>query len=230
MSLNAEGHTLRRYDGELNHLHYLVLELGGLALAQVRDALEALRARNIDLAQQVIDREKLVDLAEVKADAEIVQLIARRCPVGSDLRLVFAVSKSITDLERVGDEAVKIASLTAQIFGSGSDPNCQLLRDAGKMGRLAVDSLERALRIVDQWNEEEAAALISGHAELDAEFQSGLRRLMTYIMEDSRNVGYAVSIVLIIKALERIGDHACNLAEYLLYQVGGQDVRHRASV
>lgn len=230
MSVNTEGHTIRRYDGELNHLHYLVLEMGGLVLLQVREALEALRTRDLDLAHKVIDRENQVDLAEVKADAEIVQLIARRGPVGSDLRLVFAVSKSITDLERVGDEAAKIANLTLQIFGAGSDPNCQLLRDTGIMGVLAVSSLEKALQVFDQWNEDQAAAIVASHAELDAEFQAGLRRLMTFIMEDSRNVGYAVSIVLIIKALERIGDHSCNLAEYLLYQVGGEDVRHRAAV
>jgi len=230
MTLSSEGHTYRRYDGELSHLHYLVLELGGLALTQVRDALECLRTRNLEMAHKVLDRENLMDLGEVNADAEIVKLIARRSPVGSDLRLVFAVSKSVTDLERIGDEAVKIANLALQIFGTGSDPNSQLLRDVNTMGALAVKSLERSLQIVDQRDEQQAVDLIRDHAEMDEEFQSGLRRLMTFIMEDSRNIGFAVDIVLIIKALERIGDHACNLAEYLLFQLSGEDVRHQATV
>lgn len=230
MAVSTEGHTVRRYDGELNHLHYLVLELGGLVLAQVRDAVEALTRRDVALAQTVLARESSVDRGEVDADAEIVQLLARRCPVGGDLRLVFAVAKSITDLERIGDEAVKIANLCLHLYGGdtgGADPNRQLMRDVGSMASLALKHLERGLQMIDSWDEREAVQLILDHEALDEEFQSGLRRLMTFVMEDARNVGFAVNIVLIIKALERIGDHARNLAEYVVYQVRGQDIRHR---
>lgn len=230
MSVSTEGHTVRRYDGELNHLHYLVLELGGLVLSQVRDAVEALTRRDAALAQTVLHRENAVDLGEVNADTEIVQLIARRCPVGGDLRLVFAVAKSITDLERIGDEAVKIATLGLHLFGGdagGADPNRLLLRDIASMATLALKHLECALQMIDLWDEEKALALIQAHRSLDDEFQAGLRRLMTFVMEDARNIGFAVNIVLIIKALERIGDHARNLAEYVVYQVRGEDIRHR---
>lgn len=230
MAVTTEGHTIRRYDGELNHLHYLVLEMGGLVLAQVRDAVDALTRRDVTLAQNVVDREHSVDLGEVRADAEIVQLIARRCPVGGDLRLVFSVAKSITDLERIGDEAAKIAILGQHLFGGdtgGSDPNRQLMRDVISMASLSLAHLERALQVVDHWDEAKAFDLIHSHQALDEEFQAGLRRLMTFVMEDARNIGFAVNIVLIIKALERIGDHARNLAEYVIYQLRGMDIRHQ---
>jgi len=231
MTVSTEGHTVRRYDGELNHLHYLVLEMGSLVLSQVRDAVEALNRRDVSLAQTVIGRENAVDLGEVNADSEIVKLIARRCPVGGDLRLVFAVAKSVTDLERIGDEAVKIATLGLHLFGSdtgGADPNRLLLRDIASMASLALRHLECGLQIIDSWDAGKAMELIQAHQTLDEEFQAGLRRLLTFVMEDARNIGFAVNIVLIIKALERIGDHARNLAEYVVYQVRGQDIRHLA--
>lgn len=229
MSVSTEGHTVRRYDGELNHLHYLVLEMGGLVLSQVRDAVEALNRRDVGLAKTVLDREHAVDRGEVNADAEIVQLIARRCPVGGDLRLVFAVAKSVTDLERIGDEAVKVATLGLHLFGSdtgGADPNRLLMRDVASMASLALRHLECGLQMIDSWDGDKAMELIRAHQVLDEEFQAGLRRLMTFVMEDARNIGFAVNIVLIIKALERIGDHARNLAEYVVYQVRGEDIRH----
>jgi phosphate transport system protein len=229
MSVPREGHIVRRYDGELSHLHYLVLEMGALVLAQVKDARDALCDRDLTLAQRVISREKDVDACELRADSEIVQLIALRTPVGSDLRLVFAVSKSITDLERVGDEAARIANLGLQLFGSegGADPNPVLLHDIASMGALAVGQLNNALRVVDRWDQALAEELLAAHEELDFEFQAAFRRLVTFIMQDPRNIGFAVNIVLIIKAFERIGEHAQNLAEYVLYQIAGRDVRHR---
>ena len=228
MSVPREGHIVRRYDGELSHLHYLVLEMGALALTQVKEARDALCGRDLTLAQRVIAREKDVDACELRADSEIVQLIALRTPVGSDLRLVFAVSKSITDLERVGDEAARIAHLGLQLFGSeGAEPHPVLLHDIASMGGLAVGQLENALRVVDRWDQELAEELLEAHEELDFEFQAAFRRLVTFIMQDPRNIGFAVNIVLIIKAFERIGEHAQNLAEYVLYQIAGRDVRHR---
>ncbi|HUL11206.1 MAG TPA: phosphate signaling complex protein PhoU [Methylococcaceae bacterium] len=229
MSSEAEGHTFKRYDGELNHLQYVVLEMGGLVHAQVAEALAAFKKRDIGLAHKVVAKDSEVDRLEVEADAEIVKLIARRCPVGSDLRLVMAVSKSVADLERVGDEAVKIASSVIQIFGNESgDPNGQLLRDVNIMGAMALASLKNALAVFDLWDEENARKVIESYGEMEEEFQSGLRRLMTYVMEDSRNIGFAVSVVLVIKALEHIGNHARNLAEYVIFQVKGEDIRHQS--
>jgi len=226
----TEGHTFKRYDGELNHLQYMVLEMGGLVLNQVREALAAFKSRDLALAHKVATRDSEVDRLEVEADTEIVKLIAQRGPVGSDLRLVMAVSKSISELERLGDEAVKIASLVAQMFGNeSSDPNYQLLRDINIMGGMALNSLKNALEVFDLWDEEKALTVIKHHRDMEEEFESSLRRLMTYIMEDSRNIGFAINVVLVIKALERIGHHAQNLAEYVVFQVKGEDIRHQSS-
>lgn len=222
----TEGHTFKRYDGELSHLHYLVLEMGGLVLNQVRESLAAFKQRDVALAHKVVAWDREVDKLEVAADDEIAKLIARRSPVGGDLRMVMAVSKSVSDLERIGDEAVRIAGLAIQLFGpEGNDPGSQLLRDVNKMGDLAVASLRGALEVFEVWNEEKAHRVISHYKEMDDEFQADLRHLMTYIIQDSRNIGFAISVVLVIKALERIGHHAHNLAEYVIFQVKGEDIR-----
>lgn len=224
----AEGHIYRRYDGELNHLHYLVLEMGGLVVNQVRDALAAVKSHEIALAQKVVATDSEVDRLEVQADEEITRLIARRCPVGADLRLVIAVSKSVSDLERIGDEAVRIAGLVIHLFGGeSSNPNSQLVRDVHRVGGLALTALQNAIEVFDVWDEAKAHQVIECHGEIDQEFQSELRRLMTYILEDSRNIGFAIHVMLAMKSLERISHHAQNLAEYVIFQVQGQDIRHQ---
>lgn len=229
-SVKAEGHTVKRFDGELSRLQLRVLEIGGLALSQLKDALHALKHKDLVLARKIAPRENELDLLEVETDADIVSLIARRCPVGGDLRLVMSVSKSVTDLERIGDEAIRIANIALQIYRSGSiDPSDHMLRDVNVMGSLAVDTLEKVLHAFDKLDEASALEIIEAHRQLEEEFEAGLRRLLTYVMEDARNIGFAVSMVLIIKALERIGAHAQNLAEYVIYQVEGKDVRHQAS-
>jgi phosphate transport system protein len=223
-----EGHIFKRYDGELNHLHYLVLEMGGLVINQVHDALLAFKTRDCALARRVVDLDGEVDRLEVGADDEIVELLVRRCPVSSDLRLVIAVSKGVSDLERIGDEAVRIAGLVVQLFGQeGADPNSRMLRDVDRMGGMALASLRQAVEVFDVWDEAKALHVIASHQEMDEEFQSDLRHLLTYVLEDTRNIGYAIGVVLVIKALERIGHHAQNLAEYAIFQVRGEDVRHR---
>ncbi|MGZ8217177.1 phosphate signaling complex protein PhoU [Methylomagnum sp.] len=224
----SEGHTVKRFDGEMNRLHLRVLEMGGLALAQLKDALHALKHKDLDLAQKIAPRESQIDLLEVETDADIVGLIARRCPLGGDLRMVMAISKTVTDLERIGDEAIRIANIVHQIYGNdGGTPSEHLLRDVNIMGELAVDALEKSLHAFDELDEFAAEALLETHDKLEEEFEAGLRRLITYVMEDSRNIGFAVSLVLAIKALERIGAHAHNVAEYVIYQVRGKDIRHQ---
>jgi phosphate transport system protein len=228
--VKPDGHTMRRFDGELSQLHLKALEMGGLALAQLQDALRALKHKDLELARRIAPRENQIDRLEVEADAEVLGLIARRCPMGGDLRMVMAVSKCVTDLERIGDEATRIASIALQVYGSGgSDPSEHLLRDVHVMGALVVDALAKALRAFDILDEALAREVISSQGQIEEEFEAGLRRLITYVMEDSRNIGFAVSVILAIKALERIGAHAQNLAEYVIFQVKGMDVRHQAA-
>jgi phosphate transport system protein len=223
-----EGHTVQRFDGELSNLHLMILEMGGLVVDQVNLALRALREKDTAAAQLVVHREPRIDAMEVKLDDEVVTVIARRCPVARDLRITTAISKAVTDLERIGDEAARLAHLVISIYDSeSSDPSSHLLRDTINMGRLAHGMLSEALEIFDSLNADKAEAMVKNHGELDAEFQSSLRRLTTFLLEDARNIGHTVNIVLILKALERIGDHARNIAEYVIYLIKGEDVRHQ---
>lgn len=228
MSTVLEGHTVHRYDGELSHLHVLMLEMGGLVTDQLDKALEALAKKKNKKAIKVIDRDFEVDELEVKADQEITSLIARRTPVARDLRTIMACSKAVTDFERVGDEASKIAQISLKMFeGPGADPGENLFRDVHAMGKLVKTMLKQAVDALDRLDVELAEEIVAGDSELDAEFRSSLRRLTTFVMEDSRNVGHAINIVLVIKALERIGDHSKNIAEQIIYLMKGEDVRHR---
>jgi phosphate transport system protein len=228
MAQPLEGHTVQRFDGEMSNLHMLTIEMGGLVLDQVKRALEALEQEDADIAREVIIRDQDVNELELKTDEQIVTLIARRAPVALDLRAIMAMSKSICDLERIGDEACKIASAVITIYDSEqSNPSYQLMRDVQKMGKLAARMLRQALEAFDEMDLNKAEALTNEHYELGAEFQAGLRHLMTFILEDSRNVGHAVNAVVVAKALERIGDHSRNLAEYIIYIIKGIDIRHQ---
>jgi phosphate transport system protein len=220
------GHTIRRYDGELDYLRYIILEMGGLVVSQVGDAMAAFKNRDLGLAHTVVSHDGEVDRLEAKADQEIAKIIATRSPVSSDLRMIMAVSKSVSDLERIGDEAVRIADLVIQLFGTeGGDPHRQMLRDVNRFGDMAMSGLRGSVEIFDVWDEEKAWKVIENHHRMEEEFQADLRRLITYVLEDYRNIGSAISVVLVIKALERIGHHAHNLAEYAVFQVYGEDMR-----
>lgn len=223
-----EGHTVKRFDGELGSLQLRVLEMGGLVLSQVDWALRAIDDGDLELARNIVSRENDVDDLEVSIDEEIVTVIARRSPVARDLRALVSFSKATTDLERAGDEAIKLASLVLQIFDSSSaDPSAQLLRDVHIMGRLARELLQQSLNALDRLDGDLAEKIALRRSDLDEEFQSSVRRLVTFIMEDSRNVGHSIRVMLLIKSLERIGDHARNIAEYVIYMVRGQDIRHQ---
>ena len=227
MSQPMEGHTVRRYDGELSNLHYMVLKMGGLVIDQTRKAVDALRQKDVEAAHAVTEREPEVDALELKADDEIASVLARRGPMARDLRVVIALAKTVADLERVGDEAARIAYVVASIYdGSKGGPSKSLLRDVKGMGKLAIQRLQDALDVIDTLDVDKADALLASEGELEEEFQASLRRLTTFVLEDARNVGHAVNITLILKALERIGEHAGNLAEYVVYLIRGQDVRH----
>jgi phosphate transport system protein len=224
-----EGHTIRRYDGELTNLNLMVLEMGGLAAEQVREALAALREGEVGLAKHVLEREDQVDALELELDENIWWLVGQRGPVGRDLRLVVAASKAVTDLERIGDEAARIARSVITIFGDERErrrPSVKLLRDVQRMGQAALKYLREAVALYDNFDADKARVLIARDRELDDEFAACLRRLSTFLLEDARNVGNVVEVVVMAKALERVGDHARNLAEYVVYLIGGEDIRH----
>lgn len=223
-----EGHTVHRYDGELSKLHVLLIQMGGLVHDQVLKSLQSLEEKDLELAREILERDNEVDDLELQVDSEIESILARRTPVARDLRTVLACSKSVTDLERIGDEAIKIARITLKIYDdSAVNPSENLIRDIFRMGRLAAKSLMDALNVLDTFDAAAAETLIREDDLLDREFQDSMRRMATFMMEDARNVGHSIRVVLAIKALERIGDHAGNIAENVIYLVHGKDIRHQ---
>jgi phosphate transport system protein len=225
------AHTVRQFDTELEELKGLVLKMGQLVVQQIKDAVEGLLLDKVAVAKMVQRREDWVDAMEVEADDRIVDLLVRRQPVGPDLRAILSLGKSVRDLERMGDEAERIAraALEAHERYPGFKPSNELLRDVAPMGELAVGMVESSLRALTQLDLEEALSVTRRDEELDGDFRSGLRRLATFIMEDSRTVGNVISSTFVLKSLERIGDHATNIAEHVIYLIRGKDVRHLGS-
>lgn len=229
MQTLTEGHIFKRFDGELEHLHHVVLEMGDLVIQQISDALTCFNHRNSQEALQIISRDDEVDHLEISADEATVHLLARRCPVGSDLRVVMAVSKSISDLENIGDEATRIAGLVPQLFGDDTTGHNnrfkRLVNDINRLGELALDSVQNAVNLFDEWDEETALDVMATQSEMDGEFHSELRRVMTYVMEDPRNIGFAVGMILLAKSLDRITHYARNIAQHAFFAQKGVDVR-----
>ena len=221
------GHTVKAYNEELGKINRLVLELGELGLDQLRRAVQTLKDEDTKAAGQVIDRDQKMNELDIQADEEIIRLIAKRQPVAKDLRDILTVQKTVSDLERVGDEARKIANLTIHFFDQGkTPPGNEILRDIYTMAEFADRMLVVSLEAFSELNLSKALEVIKSDERLYEEFRSALRRLSTFIMEDSRSVGHVVDIVLALRALERIGGHAKNIGGYVIFLVTGKDVRH----
>jgi phosphate transport system protein len=226
----TDGHTVRRFDGELNELHQLVVEMGRAVLVQVDLALAALGNRMPDAVDQLTHGEERIDQFEKMIDNQVVRLLAQRTPLARDLRTVIAFSKVVTDLERIGDEALRIATVVRVLFDDRHPaPSDELLRDSLRTGHLTRELFTEGLEIMATLDLHHAERYLDDHPQRDFRigFEAGFRRLTTFIMEDHRHIGHAMQIVVLCKALERIGEHACNLAEYVIYMVRGEDVRHR---
>ena len=218
-------HLSKQYDSELETLRSDVLQMGGLVEAQVRAAVEAFSAGDAELIERVIAEELRVNAAEVRIDNECSHIIVRRQPAAGDLRLIMAISKMVTDLERIGDEAEKIARMSHKIHDK---PSIELQRFANvrHAADIALTMLRRSLDAFARLDAAEAARTIRDDLAIDDEFGSILRQLITYVMEDPRTISVALEIVWIAKAIERIGDHSRNVAEQVIYIVKGTDVRH----
>jgi phosphate transport system protein len=220
-------HLSKVYDQELEGLRSRVLQMGGLVEAQILAAIDIFSSGNLSQIDQVIAHENKVDLSEMEIDNECSHIIVRRQPAASDLRLIMAISKTVTDLERIGDEAEKIARMSRQIHESG---HLSLQQFAGirHAATIAVSMLREALDAFARLDAVKAAKVIREDRAIDSEFRSILRQLITFMMEDPRTISTALEIVWVAKAVERIGDHAKNVAEDVIYIVRGTDVRHTA--
>ena len=222
----VKEHTFKRYDGELSNLHLMVTQMGGVVFDQLVAALDAFFRQDARAARKVLDNDILVDRLEVEGDAEIIRVISRNSPMASDLRLIITVSKSISDLEKIGDEAVRIAGILLEINDQKQGGiSHEWALELKEVGELALANLKSALELFDVWSEEQALMVIEGHRQMDSQFQRELQRAMTCIMENKMDLALAVSFVLVAKSLDRITHHALNLAEYALFETKGIDVR-----
>lgn len=228
MNIEIKEHTSRIFDGELNNLHCLVLEMAGLVINQLDQSLKALHDRDPHLAEKIILRDQEVDSHEVKIDDAVFTMLAKRSPVANDLRKIMTISKMVVDLELIGDEIVKIAKLIVALFDNGSsDPNQQLLRDIVKMGEMISDVLKQAIRSFDHCDLAGAYAQLDEKWDYGEEFQSGIRRQLTFIIENPRLMTRSMNICQIMKSLERCGDHCRNINEYLIFMLEGKNIRHQ---
>ncbi|MBX9903430.1 MAG: phosphate signaling complex protein PhoU [Burkholderiales bacterium] len=218
-------HTLKQFDTELEEIRSRVLQMGGLVEEQIVSALEALISGNITLARQVMENDHRVNALEVAIDEDCSTVIARRQPAAKDLRMVMTVVKTITDLERIGDEAAKIARMTRAIYESDR-PTVPRTSEIQHVADIALGMLRTSLDAFARLDLTVAATVVRQDEQVDKAFVSILRQLITFMMEDPRTISHAIEILFIAKAIERIGDHAKNMSEYVVYLVKGKDVRH----
>ena len=222
-------HTSKQFDAELESIRSRVLEMGGLVESQIRRALEGLATGDRKLLDDVISTDHRVNGLEVALDGECSHVIVKRQPAASDLRLLFGITKTVTDLERIGDEAQKIARMAKSIHERDAAASPLRGVDVRHAAEVALSMLRQALDAFARLDVNAAAAVIREDAAIDSEFRSVLRQLVTYMMEDPRTITTALEIVWVAKAIERMGDHAKNMAEYVIYIVKGTDVRHTAT-
>jgi phosphate transport system protein len=227
MNKMTDGHTVQSYNDEMNQLHQHVMQIGELVRDQLSRAVASLKEEDADAAREVIERDRLVNELDIEVDDEMVHIIAKRQPMARDLREILTVGKIVTDLERCGDEARKIAILCVHFYDHNTtSPSDVILRDIVKLSDFVDSMLDKAIRAYDDLDLELALETIRMDIDLDTEFKCCLRRLSTFIMEDSRVVGHVVETVLGLRALERIGGHAKNIGGYVVFLVKGKDVRH----
>jgi phosphate transport system protein len=221
----TEKHLSSQFDAELNAINAHLLEMGGLVEAQVANAMKAFSTMDAELASEVLAKEKAVNDFEINIDKECAEILARRQPTAKDLRLVLAIAKAISNLERVGDEADHIAARIKKIVEVNApyQINVAEIRIAGQM---ALGLLRRSLDAFARMDSKAAATIVADDLEIDNEFRGFVRKLNSYMSEDPRIISTALEILFIAKAVERIGDHAKNISEFVIYVDKGMDVRH----
>lgn len=219
-----QQHISAKFNAELESLRNHMLEMGGTVEQQLSNALEAMMNLDSGEAELIVNRDTEVNQLEMAIDDECATIIARRQPTASDLRLVIAIIKVNTDLERIGDEAAKVAKLAVRMSEDGSSPSSFI--EIRHIGNRVAQMLRSALDAFARLDVQQAVAVVKGDAEVDKEYGSAMRSLVTFMMEDPRDIGAILNEMWALRSLERIGDHACNIAEHLVYLVRGLDVRH----
>jgi phosphate transport system protein len=226
--MQTGDHLVRKYDEELEAMRSRVLQMGGLVESQVRTALDAFERADLDLAQQAIDADKKVNELEIDVDQMVNHMIARRQPTAGDLRMITGVAKAITDLERIGDEASKIARAVKWLHEKHDQSRLNRIPDIRHSGEAAASMLRRTLDAFARMDAVAAASIIKDDLGIDDRFRAVLRQLITFMMEDPRTISASLDCVWVAKAIERIGDHAKNVAEHVIFISHGWDARHQS--
>ena len=223
--MSFENHIMKQFDEELEEIRTQLMEMGGKVEQQLKNAIKAVIKADSSLAEDVIREERLVDEMEVDIDEACILIIARRQPAASDLRFVMMVTKAVNDLERIGDEAKKIANHA--IILSEQDSLSQGYKEVRHLGSSVSTMLANALDAFARFDVEAAMSTLEEDAQIDLDYKTALRELVTYMMEDPRSISRAINILWVVRSLERIGDHAKNLCEQIVYVVKGKDIRHQ---
>ncbi len=224
-SNNSSQHISHKFDEEMEGLRNQVLKMGGLVEQQISGAIKALQETNASNAEKIILNDHKVNALEVSIDEKCTHILARRQPAASDLRMVIAVIKTITDLERIGDEAEKIAKMALNLAEDDAGFNSRYagIRHLGdQVKRMVHDVLDAYARL----DVDAAIKVVRDDEDADREYQDLIRMLITFIMEDPRRTSEVLDVIWAARALERIGDHAKNIGEYVIYLVKGKDIRH----
>jgi phosphate transport system protein len=221
----SEKHLSSQFDSDLTAISTKLMEMGGLIETQIQNAIQALAQFSVPLAEEVIQTEDRVDMMEVAIDHALTSIIARRQPAARDLRLLLSISKITTNLERAGDEANKIAKRVKSIV-EGGEARKMPVSDLRLASSMAVTLIRRALDAFARLDMDTAVSILKEDDLIDQEFKGFTRKLITYMMEDPRTIGDSLNLLFLAKAIERIGDHAKNIAEFIIYIVKGTDVRH----
>lgn len=217
-------HISRQFNEELEDVRNKVLAMGGLVEEQITNAIAALANADIELAESVITHDYQVNALEVAIDEECTQILARRQPTAFDLRLVIAVIKTITDLERIGDQAERVARMAIHLSEMERPKN--QYSELQHLGDQVRNILHEALDAFARMDAEAAVSVARQDLKVDREYDGIMRQMITHMMEDPRNVKRTLDVMWSARALERIGDHARNICEYIIYLVKGKDVRH----
>lgn len=221
---NMKEHTSQQFENELAEIRNQVLHMGGIVESQVKNAVQALIKIDGELAETVAKSDYQVNKLEVEIDEDCTRILALRHPTASDLRMVTTISKTIADLERIGDEAEKIAKLATQLVMA--ERNKSIFKSLKHMSERVVSMLRLTLDAFARMDYEDALEVAALDNEIDDDYDGIVRKLITYMMEDPRSIKASMDVIWAARSLERIGDHATNICEYIIYIVKGKDIRH----